>query len=155
MLELLLTFCLVVAIYRGYVAGRYFAVGCAAAALYLLVLDTANFAAASFVDLHPLHAFIFLFLGPGLWHHRGASCLVGGALFAAAPWLARAARLCICSAVAWRCSHKAARLGPLVLESETLGWLAEPFYGAAVCDALETLLFVLARTVAGDGQTGP
>ena len=69
-------------------------------------------------------------------------------VMAAAPWLARAVRLGTCAVLAGWCSRRAARLGPLVVESETLGWVAEPFYGALVCDALETSLFALARAVA-------
>ena len=148
MLELLLACALCVALYRSHRARRHVETAGATAALYLLVVDTANFVEAPFAELHPLHAFIFWLLGPGMWHHRGASGLPGAALLAATPWLARTARLVLSSIMAWRCSREAAQRGPLVPMHATLGWVAAPFYLAASADAFETLLFVLGQTLA-------
>ena len=150
MLELFLAVLLCVAIQRSRVAGCWPEAAGAAVGLYLLVLDTANFAVARFDELHPLHAFIFWLLGPGMWHQRGTSCLLGAALFVT-PWAARTCRLMVSAAMAWRCTRAAARLGPLVREHETLGWVAAPFYVAATIDGLETLLYALGNALASAG----
>jgi hypothetical protein len=147
-LELFLGSSLCVANYRSLAAGRWGEALCACGALYLLILDTANTAAAPFDDLHPLHAFIFWALGPGMWHHRGISCLPGASLFAAAPWLARGVRLLLAGVAAWIPTRKAAQLGPLVSTHERLGRVAAPFYVAATVDAFEALLYALAQALA-------
>lgn len=82
-----------------------------------------------------------------MWHEHGLGVLPGAALLAAAPLVVRAMRVALCFYLALRCSFEAARVGPLVPLHEQLGWVAAPFYGAVVLDALATLLLVGGKSV--------
>jgi hypothetical protein len=140
MLESLVVFALVLGAWRAGQLRRTWELWSACAALYLVVADFMNMRASTFSDLHPLHVFIFAFLGPSMWHRRGDGWLpLPRGLDE--PMIVRSVRVAICVLAVWR-STRDANARPLLPESDALRWMATPFVGALVLDLLEGVLVI-------------
>ncbi|MET0342116.1 MAG: hypothetical protein ABW252_14020 [Polyangiales bacterium] len=148
MLEGLLGLATSIGLMRGLLARLAWAILGGTLLLYLLAADTLNVLASRFDDLHPVHLFIFMFLGVGTWHRRGHGPLPLPDLFVHDPILLKVARGVTAALVAWRYLRASSKLNPLVGRAYTLESVAMPFVAAAVIDGIELVLLMLGRALA-------
>lgn len=144
MLELGLFATLVLALVRALRMRHRWALIGGSAALYLLLADTLCVIAARDVPRAIYSVFNELFLGPGTSAARAPGLLPLPALLIAQPLWLRGARIALCAAGSWRCLHESSQLNPLLPRAYALDAIGLPLAGAAVLDALATIVLLFA-----------
>jgi hypothetical protein len=113
-------------------------VGCTC--IYLGVADVAGILASDFSALTPWHLFIFMFLGPSMWHLRAASGLPLPLVLTEYPVALRILRLTLTTLVACHYMNRRAKQHPLLESTFRMEQVYMPFVAAGVIDALELVL---------------
>lgn len=149
MLEALLAYALLTGLVRALRLRHGWAVVGACTAAYLLIADTLCALAARGPG-NVFGLFGNVFIGPGASPLRALGAMPLPLLFVQHPLIVRGVRIIVGSLIAWTCFRESSRLNPLVQRAYALDGLAMPFAGAAIVDALATVVLLWAWMMIGD-----